>query len=177
MLCDIGQVMVPLRLWFPQLKMGTLIGKTEVHRHVIGQDTLSFGNHFLLCKMRMLPLRMNLGSPGCKWVLFLAAFPVFLPCSNKNFNLQILCKYWIYSNGFVECSNFLGWWLMWFSQSALCLLQRLFLLVLWTAQKLNVISAFLSIVMCHLLSRQQMHSVLSHRAEEASAERPVGRWN
>lgn len=25
LVCDIGQVMVPLELWFPQLKMGTVL--------------------------------------------------------------------------------------------------------------------------------------------------------
>lgn len=48
---------------------------------------------------------VSLGGTG---LLFLAAFHVFLPCSHKKANLQILCKYWIYSNGFVECSSLPG---------------------------------------------------------------------
>lgn len=82
----------------------------------------------LLAKKRLLAtISFSVRRESCTWgwiwgdwvasgLLFLAAFHIFLPCSNKNSNLQILCKYWVYSNDFVECSSFLVWWLMWFSQ-------------------------------------------------------------
>lgn len=149
-------------------------GNCKVQGSIIGRDTVFWQLSFLRCKMRVLHLSMNLISLGSKWLLFLAAFHVFFPCSNKNFNLQILCKYWIYSNGFVECSSFPGWWLMWLSQSALCLLKRPCLRVLWTSRWLSVVSALLSIVMW---KREQMQSVWPQRAEAASADRHVGRWN
>lgn len=76
LLCDIGQVTVPLGLQFPQLKMGLVIGNSEVHGHVIGQET-SFGNHFLLCKARILHLGMNLGRLGSKWASLSGSFSYF----------------------------------------------------------------------------------------------------
>lgn len=79
LLCDIGQVTVPLGLRFPPLKMGTVIRKNKVYEHVISQGMLSIGNRCLLCNLRMLPLRMiwgvQIASGLSFWQLFMFSFP------------------------------------------------------------------------------------------------------
>jgi hypothetical protein len=163
--CDIGKDIVPWCLQVPQLEMCIVVWKFwSVWTHS-WWDTLSFLHlSFLICKRRIFPLNMNWVSLG---LLFLAAFRVFLLCNNKNFDLQILCKYWISSNGFVERSSFLGWWLMWFSHRVLWLLKRLFLPVLWTAWRL---CCFCFSLCCHVEEGTDTFCV-AHRTEETSADR------